>query len=327
MEERFGQPQQLHQYLREAADAAQEHNAPAVGAHALRRLAVIEGRQGHVKESARLRLEAKSLAREHGNLRTLARTIQDDAVDQYRGGRHPEALVSVRRALRLFRDLGDRVNEARALNTMGVSYFMERKLKEARVCWRTALKRLPADSERTVEADVLGNLGLLEQELANYDSAEALMLRCIWLRQLIGARRPEGLDVGYLGSLFQQRGRFEEARTYYTQAVTILEDVEFGRYLPFFQGCLASVHALLGDLPQAHDFFAQPPECDDDDIGTALELLQGIVECAEGKYARAESRLAAAQSPGPDGRGDVERSDDTRLAARLLQSALSPATE
>ena len=157
----------------------------------------------------------------------------------------------------------------------------------------------------------------------------------------IGDRRRQGIYIGYVGLLHHQRSEIESAVAHYVQAIRMAREVGDRRTEAFFLAWLGAGEAELDRVDEAQTSLAvatqQLTNLGDSSRAAVASLLHAHVDLAlarklsklgdkrkaEMHIRAARHRIQIASAPNPPALHSLaERSDEVRLAIRLIQRAL-----
>jgi tetratricopeptide (TPR) repeat protein len=217
-------------------------------------------------------------------------------------GHADEAGHHYREALALSLLLDDPQAEVRA--SMGIgSYWLEREDREAaRLAYAQALEIARREGMDRSERVVEGYLGLCAFDEGALDRAGEHLERAVWAARAAGDVQVEGVFGAVLGAVRAAEDRIDDAQVHFDQAHALLSQN------PFFRA-VASLHHAHLDLALARRSRA------------ASEDLE-----ADHRLRFVRIRLDAARLRIPAGAPSLaDRSDDARIAIRILERALSAA--
>ncbi|MBB5873537.1 DNA-binding SARP family transcriptional activator [Allocatelliglobosispora scoriae] len=142
-----------------------------------------------------------------------------------RQGRHEQAVRHARQALRLYRAAGQPMMAARTLNSLGWGYALSGDFARARPRCELALAQMRELGDLAFQAGTSDSLGYINHHLGNYDLAIAHYLRAIELYQGNDDRYYEADVLDHLGDSYRAAGDTAAARSAWTQAVEILDQL------------------------------------------------------------------------------------------------------
>ncbi|GAB7046506.1 ATP-binding protein [Catenuloplanes indicus] len=203
---------------RRAADLAGQ-------AHALRYLARAQVRLGLLEAAVANLGRALDLADQVDDPLFEARCNIDLAYLLARHDPHRTGLAHAQRALELFAAAADRVWEARALNAAGWHHVLRGEYEPAVGCCERAIALLTDLDDVPGLAATWDSLGYAHQHLGRYASAIACHRRAIGLFRQLGDRFQEAETLTHLGEALRSDGSPEPARQAWTDALTILDDL------------------------------------------------------------------------------------------------------
>ena len=150
------------------------------------------------------------------------------------------------------------------------------------------------------ERIVIGYLGLLCFETGDLARAEEHLSRAAFASRRAGDFRVEGIFESIRAGVLAALDCVDEARASFDLAAQLLVGNAF-------YARAVSIHRGHLDLAEARDAAAR-----------------GDLDGARAHVARARARVLGAYAVGPDGASLVQRSDDARVAVRILERALEP---
>ncbi|MFK7986866.1 MAG: AAA family ATPase [Sandaracinaceae bacterium] len=291
-------------------------------------------------------LSDAELARGHVD---IARAHAEDAVDRvdastpapvavdalrakgrvaHAGGRLEDARDAFESGRRLARTHDLPSHAARLMADLGAVRLAQRRLDEAEELYREALTVLDARLDPVAVGLAEGNLAILQQELGRFDEAAEHYQRGIDRLRRVGHRHFRAHLAGYAGALEHERGELHAAVARYGEATDVLAtvgDARLGALVSSLAGAAEAARDRIGAAEEAFSMAQEQLErVDDDGVRDAVELSRGHLDLARGRRdgalddarRRAFLRLDAVSAP------SLERSDDARLAHRLLSAAL-----
>jgi predicted ATPase/Tfp pilus assembly protein PilF len=242
---------------------------------------------------------ALAIEEERGDLTALA------TVHYYLGSLHQSrgdaesASESLQRALATALVAGDPAAEMRALMGLAWGHFEAGRRANARSQFDRALAIARRLEQPRSERICMGYLGLLEFEAGDLTAADARLRQAIRASGRAGDVQLEGIFEGVRGGVLSSLDRLDEA----CEAFSVAADLLSGN--SFYAAAIA-IHRGHLDLAEAR-------------AATASGDLARATDCV----ADARERIATARADG-DGPSLVSRSDDARMAVRILERALQP---
>jgi len=224
-------------------------------------------------------------------------------------------------------------SEARALGNLGTLLHDERHFDSARVHYERSMARAAHIGDARIEGIMLGNLGVLEQEEGRRTQAKDAYERALRLLSQSGDRRLVAITKGNLGMLNAELGELERARMHLEQALEALREigdmlseglarVRLGVVLLLQNERAAGVEQLA----LARLSFARL----DDQVGLdVVRVADALVGIAADLSAAEQVRKAieAARARVDEQLSLVDRSDDARAIVRLIEAAMSRASQ
>jgi len=140
-------------------------------------------------------------------------------------GRPDEALGHARQSLTSYAAAGDRPGQAQALNSVGWLYAAAGDHQQALSYCEQSLHLFRDLGSQEGEASALDSLGYAHQQADHHAEATACYQRALELHRAAGSRWGVGDTLGHLGDTCHAAGNPEEARTFWVEALAILEDL------------------------------------------------------------------------------------------------------
>lgn len=280
---------------REVGDAAQIGATRRAAANCAFQLGDMEGARAHL--DAALGVEAErgdvsATAAVYGQLGSLCSSV----------GRAAESRRHYESALALALRARNKALETRA--TLGLAWceLESGERDEAERLYRRALGMAQRLRMRRVERITLGYLGVVHFDAGDLAAAEECLRECAFASRQAGDFRVEGIFEGIRGGVLAALGCVEEAAA----SLDLADELLTGN--PFYAGTV-SIHR--GHLDLAHARAA----ASEGDAPAVLALVE-----------RAESRIRRARAAEDGAAPLVGRSDDARLAVRILRRAIDELT-
>jgi predicted ATPase len=305
--------------------------ALGVRAGALRAL----GRLAEAEQDARVAL---SLARRAGSTRQIVAMHLAVGNARFQLGDLEEALAHTRAAVREASSSGDRA-EPLALQQLGGVLQAMGDAPGARSHYEAALELASLLDDQVAEARAAMGLGSYHLEAGDLTRAEASYDRALLITRRLGMTRNARIVMGYLGVLHLDAGRTQEAERWLDAAVRLSRNVGDLRIEGIFEGMRGAALATLDLADEARAAFSQARGllADNPYFGAVIELHRGLLDLADARAAREEGaevrtatlmmaareRLAMAERSVGETPPLVKRSDDARIAARILRRAIA----
>ncbi|MFT3770597.1 MAG: tetratricopeptide repeat protein [Minicystis sp.] len=319
---------------RSGIDAAMIGRALGVRAGALRA-------QGKLEEAERDASVALALARHSGSPRQIVAMHLAVGVARFQLGDLELALSHARAALVEATASGDQRAEPLALQQIGGVLQAMGDASGARAHYEAALDLGVQRGDEIAECRAAMGLGSYHLEAGDLERAEAYYDRGLLIARRLKMQRNLRIVTGYLGVLHLDAGQAQEAELWLETAARLSRNVGDLRVEGIFTGMRGAALAMLDLVDEARDAFAASLDLlrQNPYFAAVIELHQGHLELAEaraaradGDHARAEAlieaagqRLAAAERGEGERPPLVRRSDDARIAARILRRALNEA--
>jgi predicted ATPase len=315
-------------------DPAMVGRALGVRAGALRAL-------GRLDEAERDAAMALTLARESGSGRQIVAMHLAVGMARFQTGDLDGALAHSRAAVVQARDDGDLAAEPLCLQQIGAVLQAMGDADACGIYLEAALGLAVERGDHVAEARASISLGSYHLEGRDLVRAEAYYDRGLLIARQAGMARNVRIVMGYLGMLHFDADRPQEAERWLDNAARLSRAVGDLRVEGIFEGMRGAVLATLDLLDEARAAFTLSGELLGQNGQNAyfrgvIALHRGHLDLAEARAARdegdaaraaalleaAEQRLEAAEAEGGDAPPLVKRSDDARIAARILRRAL-----
>jgi tetratricopeptide (TPR) repeat protein len=221
-------------------------------------------------------------------------------------------------ALALHRAAGDRRDEAVTTGNLGALDHDLCRYEEAEVHYEAALAGLRAAGDRRAEATFLANLAVLRQEQGDPRGAASGYSRALGLLEEAGDDRMVAITLGNIGLLQHELGELEAALASHQRAADRFAAVDDPASEALCRARLGAVACLLG-LPAGPEALDRAERLagisGDETTSRVVALFRGFEALAAGRASEVRRRLGEAQ-------GLVDRSQDARVAARLLAAGI-----
>ncbi len=313
-------------------DPAMVGRALGVRAGALRAL-------GLLPEAERDARTALTLARRAGSPRQIVAMGLAVGGARFQMGDLEEALAYTRAASEAARAAGQRAEESLALQQTGAVLQALGETAEARAHYEGALHLALESGDDFAEARAAMGLGSYHLEAGDLERAEACYDRGLLVAHRRGMARQARIVTGYLGVLHFDAGRLQEAERCLDTAARASRAAGDPRVEGIFEGMRGAVLASLDLVDEARVAFASARRR----LSThpyflgVITLHEGHLDLGEAREARAAGhderadaltraaalRLAVAEASQGQTPPLTRRSDDARIAARILRRALA----
>jgi tetratricopeptide (TPR) repeat protein len=314
-------------------DPAMVGRALGVRAGALRAL-------GQLDEAERDARTALALAEQAGASRQVVAMRLAVGGVRFQMGDLEQALSHSRAAAEVGRAAGHRSEEPLALQQIGSVLQAMGEHAEARAHYEAALHLALERDDEVAEARAAMGLGSYHLEMGDLERAEAYYDRGLLIGRRRGMARSVRIVMGYLGVLHFDAGRLQEAERWLDNAAGGSRAAGDLRVEGVFEGMRGAVLAALDLLDEARRAFALARQLlrAHPYFLAVIELHHGHLDLADAREARAEGapgevrameldraamrRLADAEAWRGETPPLVRRSDDARIAARILRRAI-----
>jgi predicted ATPase len=315
-------------------DAAMVGRALGVRAGALRAL----GRLDEAERDARTALALAEQARSSRQVVAMHLAIGGA---RFQVGDLDEALAHSCAATDAARAGGHRHEEPLALQQTGAVYQAMGAPAEARAHYEAAFELAVEREDQVAEVRAAMGLGSYHLEAGDLGRAEAYYDRGLLIARRAGMQRNVRIVMGYLGVLHFDAGRLQEAERWLDNAAQSSRAVGDPRIEGIFEGMRGAVLASLDLVDEARAAFALAQRLlrSHPYFGAVIDLHRGHLDLAEaralrenegpgtpreGELARAAARrITEAEAWNGEMPPLVRRSDDARIAARILRRALA----
>ncbi len=319
-------------WLDEALGRARGVDARLIGRALGVRAAALRG-LGRLEEAARDGETALGLAHEAGDLREVAAQAAALGNVRFQLGDLAPALEHSKRALAILRSRGDRAAESAVLQQLGAVHQSLGDAPRAKSYYDAALQLAVEIGDGPGEARATIGLGSYHLEAGDLDRAHASYERGMLIAQRLGLTRSLRIVRGYLGILHFDAGLWAEAGRYLESAASASKAAGDVRVEGFFVGVRGAVLASEDEVEAAREAFAEASRllAGNPFFLRVIEIHGGHLDLAEARRAAsvgladlAEAHVAAARSRVEAAMGPLaHRSDDARIAVRILERALS----
>ncbi len=293
--------------------------------------------RGDIQGARQALEEARDAAIELDDAGLLSTIVTDLGVLHHQRRALADALRCYDRAIALERGRGEIRAQARLLGNLGALHHDQRQFELAEEHYLEALALLEALDDPRLSGITRTNAAVLWQERGDLDDADAAYRRAREELERAGDLRLAGISTGNLASLLQERGDASRAIALHREAIETLESTGDRRSEGLARARLSGALATNDQIESAAGMLAQAEELTRDSdayVRAAVALHRAFVDLAQSRDAKNESearehltsarrRMDAMYEPAADDRPPpVERSDDVRLALRLLTDLL-----
>ena len=250
-----------------------------------------------------------------------------------------EALACSRAAAEAARAGGHHAEEPLALQQIGAVLQALGEPDEARAHYEASLTLAIERGDEVAEARAVMGLGSWHLETGDGERAEAFYDRALLIARRGGMTRNARIVMGYLGVLHFDVGRLQEAERWLTNAAQASRAVGDLRVEGFFEGMRGAALASLDLVDEARRALALAKQLlryNPYFLGV-IAVHEGHLDLAEAREARADGggegrarawvraaarRIAEAEAWHGEAPPLVQRSDDARIATRILRRAI-----
>ena len=296
---------------------------------------------GKLQEAERDARTALALAEQTGSSRQVVAMHLAVGGARFQMGDLEHALAHSRAALFASRAGGHPPEEALALQQIGAVLQAMGEASTARAHYDAALQLALEHADEVAEARAAMGLGSFHFEAGDLERAEVYYDRGLLIARRRGMARSVRIVMGYLGVLHFDAGRPQEAERWLDNAARSSRAAGDLRVEGIFEGMRGAVLASLDLVDEARSAFALAHQLLSSNpyFRAVIELHEGHLDLAEAREARAdhagghaealeraaERRIAEAEAWHGETPPLVRRSDDARIAARILRRAIAAA--
>jgi len=289
-----------------------------------------QGRLAEAKSDASASLALATRANDDRQILTMTRAM---ALTRAQLGELEEAKESFEQALTLSRARGDRSAVAALLQQLGTVLQTLGRNEEARIHFENSVALAVEIDDGSTEARASISLGSYWLEAGDHARARPFYDRGRDLARRLRMARTDRIVLGYIGVLCFDAGDPMDAEMFLRRAAVACAEGGDLRVEGFFEGVRGATLAALGHPNEARDAFARAEAAlaTNEFFADVIAIHKGHLDLAEARAAMfvsdhdgarlhrecAERRLAAARV------SLVDRSDDARIAVRILSRALT----
>lgn len=269
---------------------------------------------GKLTESLRDAETALELARDPRQTAVATRAI---GLAHFQLGELDDARRSFETAIGLQRELGDRGAVAALMQNLGAVLASLGELELARIHHENALALAVESEDPHAEARAIIGLGSLWLEIGDLTRARGSYERGLARARALRMTRTERIVLGYLGIVELDANRPLEAEAQLRTAASTSGDAGDVRVESIFEGIRGAALAMLDRVDESRAAFARAEDglCNNRFFAEVIAIHRGHLDLAEGNLVSARRRAL-------DGREAAIRSDDARVALRILERAI-----
>ena len=240
-----------------AFDQARERFAKVVAldpkfVDGLRALGRVEIRRGNPQGSLDHLNTALTLAIQLENDEARADVLQAIGVAYKRLNRLDEALRRYEESLEIKRRLGQKRGMAASLGEIAQIQQVKGQMREAEQSYREALSLQREIGDKAGISTSLVNLAaLVNEDLGRPDDALPLLREALQIRRDAGNANGEALVLNNIGSVYDGKGQYSEAQTYFERALELREKTKVPREIADTLHNLAETLSKEGRFDQA----------------------------------------------------------------------------
>jgi tetratricopeptide (TPR) repeat protein len=286
-----------------------------------------------VEEAAREAAQVLATVQASGDAPLAALAATRLAQARFRAGHNTDAIAYAREAIEMSRALGDPSSEARALAIEAAALGSIDRRQEALVRFEQALSLSRRVGDRVGQLEAASGIAFCQFDRGFHAAAREQYEQVLELAHAIDAKRMTLVVTGYLGLLELDRERPVDALELATAAIAAAREFGEVRAEGTFLAIAGAARAELDELAAAeqaaddaerlllpHPMFLE-----------VAHIYRGLVDLAVSRHAAARRDLDVARRYRSAARARiatatasklVERSDDARIAIRVLKRAL-----
>ncbi len=174
-----------------------------------------------------------SIEKEMGNRLGLAINYQNIGHAYEAMGQLEVALANYRRSLDYNEQINSEIGKIICYNSIGQIFIKQGKLKEAKTIIENGLKKSLVMGDQFYTSLSYINLGWTQKELGQFDISEKNLMTALEMAQKYNLKSSEVSASEHLSELFQQKGEFDKALTYYQNSVRVEETINNERNLKY----------------------------------------------------------------------------------------------
>jgi tetratricopeptide (TPR) repeat protein len=194
------------------------------------------------------------------------------------------------------------IARAKALNGIGFMYWVDASPTDKRPELEEALNIGRELGDRWNIATALRNLGLLENIQGNYPQAHSFLEQSLVIWREMGPNGKTGSiwALNFLGDLALNQNDINQARSFYTEAITFLRQVGDKNFLSYSVRRLGQIAWREGEYQKAITLCKESLNLNQEvgDSRGVMACLTGFaaIAVAQGKFERAATLMAAAET-------------------------------
>lgn len=247
-------------------------------------------------------------------------------------GELDEARAAFEQALAISRARGDRSAVAALLQQLGTVLQTLGRNEEARIHFENSVALAVEIDDGATEARASISLGSYFLEAGEHARARSFYDRGRELARRLRMARTDRIVLGYTGILCFDEGALMDAEVYLRRAAVACAEGGDLRVEGFFEGVRGATLAALGHPDEARKAFARAEAslAHNKFFADVIAIHRGHLDLAEARAAMfvadhlgARLHRDAAERRLERARAIIERSDDARIAVRILSRALS----
>ncbi len=287
---------------------------------------------GRLVEARRDAETGLSLAQELGDARQAGAARRAAAQAAFQLGELDAAREHLTSALTIERTLGELSAIAAVHYQIGSLHNSLGELDFGRTAFERSLKLSRGSGDVACEALGLMGLAWNHFESGELDLARDVYMRALTILQRMKMTRSERIVIGYLGLLYFAEGDLNAADRHLGRAALASRRAGDLRVEGIFEGVRGGVLATQGRIDDARASFALADELLEGNLfyQQAILIHRGHLDLAEARAAAAEGEMHTAHAHIANARWRIEesrtlarRSDDARMAIKLLERALA----
>ena len=315
---RMGRTKEAMEHLRRAVELAQAIGDARAKIYAISELGYfLTDNAGMHAEAEECLQDALQIACSTGDRYSQAHILLGLAFSDFQRQRNSSSLENTSKALAGFQQVPIELARYREIDCWVRLGMIHRKTGDYLAAIRTAEEGLKiAGTHGLVDwkAELSSGLGFHHRAQGQYEAAVSDHKRALALfKEQRGMKREEAVQYSYLGNLYTDIGRFDEARVAYDKAESIALSIDLRRELSWIMSNKGVLYCRIGDYQEAYHLqqrglqIVQENNHLDSQVVRFTDLAATLL--AEGRYNEAEEALLnALQSAANDGKFKVPAS-------------------
>ncbi|WP_419226863.1 protein kinase domain-containing protein [Alteromonas sp. OM2203] len=228
---------------------------------------------------------------------------------------------SLTRALVAFRQAKNNQGESLVLNAFGIAYLRTADNVTAAQYFNDALTLRDAETQPSDRAKTLANLAIAASLTGDYATAKASLEEAVKLLHDLGDLAQEAHVNDTLGFMFEERGQYEKALSYYKRGLDLRVQTDDKVLQPQSMSNVAYMHFLIGDISLAEIYWQQAKVLFERN-GDESHLLRTYQNLAQLSLVKGDKNIASRHITTVDGKLGNQHNQE-RMINHLLFSYLN----